>query len=83
LVLGFFKIFGSEEHLSAAGFGIEHGDANDARGERIKAELLFQFALAGVPGYWIGNPARFAEEIFLLNLIEVLDRKRRRFDIED
>lgn len=45
---GVLAIFGEEEHLAAAGLGIDHGDADDLSGEGPKAELALNLGAAGL-----------------------------------
>ena len=80
----FFRVIvRDEQHLPALGISVEHRDADHARGERIQIHLHFQFRFASVTRDGIRNLVRVAKKIFLLDLIEVLDRQRGSFDIED
>ena len=78
-----FVIFGREQHLAAVRLGVQHGDADDLRSERPEAALLGQLGAAGVAGGFILDLRAFAEEVFLLRFIELFQRQRGRFNIED
>src|SRR5262249_51852893 len=76
-------IFRSEQHLPALGIGVEHGDAHDLSREWPEIKLAQQFVAARGAGGLVGNALGVAEEIFLLNLIELLQRQRRSFYVKN
>ena len=71
-----------EEHLAARGVGIEHGDADDLGGQGPEVELLLDFGMAGGARRLVGNLLALAEQVFLLRLVELLQRQRGGFDVE-
>jgi hypothetical protein len=78
-----FEIFSGEQHLSALGICIEHGDADGVRGERPETELLQKFGAAGGSRGGVGDFAALPKKVFLLNVVELLERERGCFDVED
>ncbi len=78
-----FKIVGNVNGLAAQGFGIEHGDADNLRRERPERHEAGDFVALGRFTNFIGNLFGFAEEIFLLRLVEVVERLRGGFDVEN
>ena len=64
------------------GLGVEHGDANHLRGERPEAEQC-GFPRVSSRGRLIGDFFGFAEKIFALGLVEIVERQRGSFDIEN
>lgn len=76
------KIFRQEERLAPARFGVEHGDADDLRRKRPQVAHLPQFRPAGFASGFIRNFFAFAKEIFLLRLVEVIQRQGGGFNVK-
>ncbi len=76
-------ILRDEDGLAASGLGIEHGDADDLRGERPEAHEPGDLLALGLLGDGVVELFRLAEKIFLLRLVEVVERLRGSFDVED
>jgi hypothetical protein len=79
----FFEIGCSEENLTAGGFGIEHGDTDDLGGEGPEAALLADFGAASGAGDFVGDALAFAEKVFLLGFVEMIERESGGFDVEN
>lgn len=77
------EILGGEQHLAALGIGVEHGDADDLRGERPEVELAENLLAPEVARRLVLDFLEFAQEIFLLRLVEVFQRERGGFDVEN
>ena len=72
--LAFLKILSREQHLPALSVGIQHRDADDLRGERPQAHEFGDFLAPGSPGGFVGELIGFAEKIFLLRFVQILER---------
>ena len=77
------EILGDEQRLAALRLGVEHGDADDLRGERPQAHEPRDFLALGVLGDGVVNLLGLAEEVFLLRLVELFERQRGGFDVEN
>ena len=76
-------IFGGEKDLPARRVSVDHGNTKDARGKRPKAEKTLDFGAFGHAQSFVGELLGFAEQVFLLHFIEVIDRERGGFDVEN
>ena len=79
----FFEIGRGKKDLTARSFGVEHGDADDLRGEGPEAALLADFGAAGGACDFVGDAFAFAKEVFLLDFVELLERESGGFDVEN
>src|ERR1017187_7434695 len=77
-----FVVRRREEHLTARGVRIEHGNAHDLGGEGPEIELPLDFGMANVARRRIGYLFALAKQVFLLRLVELLQRQRRGLDVE-
>ena len=83
VVVHFLKIVGDEQGLAALRFGVEHGDADDLRGERPERHEARDLLALGFLGDGVANLLGLAEKIFLLRLVEVFEWLRGGFDVEN
>ena len=70
-------------HLPALGLGVEHGDADDLRRERPQAHEFRNLLALGGFGGGVGEFFGLAEKVFLLRLVEIFERQRGGFDVEN
>ena len=80
---GRLKILGGEQHLAPLRVGIEHANTDDLRGEWPEAELPQDFLALRGARWFLGDFIRFAQQILLLHFIEVCQRERGGFDVEN
>jgi hypothetical protein len=76
-------IVGHKQDFASATFRVEHRNAHDMACQRPKAELALNFQAADRSGGGIGDVLGLAKEIFLLHRVEMLQRLRCGFNIED
>jgi hypothetical protein len=79
----FVEIGRSEEDLATRRLGVEHCDADNLRGERPQAALLADFSAASGASGFVGDAFAFAEEVFLLDFVELLEWESGGFDVEN
>jgi hypothetical protein len=80
---GLFKIFGEKQHLPVLRVRIQHGDADDLRGEWPEIELLPDFGAFGFTGRLVGDLFGLAEKVFLLRLVKSIGRQRGSLNVEN
>src|SRR5439155_23316433 len=79
----FFKIFGDEQDLASSRVVVEHGNADNPRRQRPKIEQLQKLLLPNRSLRLVRKLVGVPKEIFLLGIIERLERECRSFYIED
>src|SRR6266404_5154625 len=72
-----------EQHLSASGVCVKHGDAHHLGGKRPEAALLLDFGPPRRPGRFFRDLLALAKKILLLRLVKPIQRQGGSFDIEN
>src|SRR5438105_1968243 len=72
-------VLSEEEHLSAAGFDVDHGNTYHTRGQWPQIEELQNFRLTSGSRGLLCNSVCLAKKIFLLDFIEIFQGEGRSF----